>query len=150
MAELLTKDDVKTALQEVLASRELLDPIVRPLVLEVTRDKFERVLGVDCMDPTARAQTRMDMEFSRKARLWHDSPDFEETKKDLGWGRRTRIYFEGEEGAQRITDARRIARIVDMASMNIGKTIVYLLIGGAAFMGGAGLIDPHWIKRLFP
>jgi hypothetical protein len=47
----LTKDDVKEAVRELLA------------------DKFEKTLGVNCLDPEERVETRKDMEFLRSLRL---------------------------------------------------------------------------------
>lgn len=69
----LTKEVVKEAVAEVLVER--VDPLIKKVILEMMTDKFEKTLGVNCLDPDDRLETRKDMEFSRKERLYSETAE---------------------------------------------------------------------------
>lgn len=64
----ITKDDIVDALRQALSDPHTLEQAIKPAVIAVMVEKFERVLGVDCTNHDDREETRRDMEFARRLR----------------------------------------------------------------------------------
>jgi hypothetical protein len=136
----------------------IVEPMVRPIAQEeaykVSRDKFEKVLGIDCTSAEARKRGRTAMEAAGDLRDWKQSPSFEIAKKNVEWAGKARTYFEEtEEGKQSLVDAKRLAKIVEKAQPNLWKNVFYIVVAVSAAMGASGVVDPHGvishIKKIF-
>lgn len=125
MAE-LTKEEVKRAFEEVVASQQFVDKF-ETIAMDVITGKMERVFGLDCTDHETREHTRRNMIFLQNARL----------------------YAESESGQAEIATMRRIAASVNAATSRALIGLAYLVLAGIVAIIGVGAASHDGVKNLF-
>lgn len=126
----LTTADVKRAMREVLTDRDVIEPIIGPIVravvLDLMKDKFEKTLGIDCTDSKAREECRKNMEFLLA----------------------TRKYFDTDEGQSNVSTFKRLMFVIDNTATAVSKILIYALLAGAVYLIALGLSKPDLLTKL--
>lgn len=125
MAE-LTKEEVKRAFEEVVASQQFVDKF-ETIAMDVITSKMERVFGLDCTDHETRENTRKNMIFLQQARS----------------------YAESEAGQAEIATMRRLAASVNAATSNALRGLFYLVMAGFMAIAGVGAASHDGFRNLF-
>lgn len=122
----LTKEDVKRAFEEVVASQQFVDRL-ETIAIDVITGKMERVFGIDCTDHETREQTRRNMIFLHNVRT----------------------YAESEAGQAEIATMRRLAASVNGVASNAIKGLFYLVMAGVMAIAGVGAMSHDGLRNLF-
>ena len=127
MADLTERDlaAIKGTLEIVISER--LESGLRRMVVDVATDKFEKTLGVNCLDPDDREKTRKDMVFLRGQRE----------------------YYESSEGAACVVAGKQLARGVVAIQSDVGKFIRYALLALLVAILAFGATSTNVINKLF-
>ena len=86
-------------------------------------EKFEKTLGVNCMDPEAREATRKDMEYTRTRRL----------------------YAESERGVAEHETLRSLAKAINASAFHLSRIIITGVVIGFLALAVFGASQKGWI-----
>ncbi|MCC3246643.1 hypothetical protein LG047_15180 [Methylocystis sp. WRRC1] len=136
MGDQITKETVKEAVSEVLVER--VDPLIKKIILEMLTDKFEKTLGVNCMDPDDRLETRKDMEFARAERLHAMTKE--------GKAERAFLKTIGERPQAECDEIAKDAAFV--RDLRLGARKTALKIAGAVGLGMLAILWPDIVKHI--
>jgi len=147
MAE-LTRDDVKSALAETIRSGvldEYIRAIARTVAIEVTSDKLEKTLGVNCFDQDRRAETRKDMEHVRETRSWSES---EEGKATISALTALAKMLGTKEGEEKLATLESLATTLNSTERWLKSRFARAAIIGFFVLAGVGLTSIEAFREI--